>query len=155
MAVIGRPPKPTALKILQGNPGKRPLNKAEPKPRAVAPKCPSWLPKEAKKKWKEIAPELERLGLLTSVDGMAFTMLLMHWAVAVEAAKQLSEEGLLFEDSKGKLRKNPLHQVMRDHSESMKAYLSEFGLTPSSRVRLQVPQTADKEEDPIRALLGY
>ena len=46
MAQRGRKPKPTAVKVLEGNPGKRSLNTAEPK---KAPRCPSWLEDEAKK----------------------------------------------------------------------------------------------------------
>ena len=47
MATRGRKPKPTALKVLEGNPGKRPLNENEPKPERKAPECPSWLEPEA------------------------------------------------------------------------------------------------------------
>ncbi|MEQ8198694.1 MAG: phage terminase small subunit P27 family, partial [Clostridiaceae bacterium] len=36
MAQRGRKPKPTAIKVLEGNPGKRPLNKNEPKPEKKA-----------------------------------------------------------------------------------------------------------------------
>lgn len=32
MATRGRKPKPTAMKELEGNPGKHPLNTSEPKP---------------------------------------------------------------------------------------------------------------------------
>ena len=32
MATRGRKPKPTAVKVLEGNPGKRPLNMYEPVP---------------------------------------------------------------------------------------------------------------------------
>lgn len=49
MAQRGRKPKPTALKMLEGNPGGRPLNTKEPKPEKKAPRCPSWLEDEAKK----------------------------------------------------------------------------------------------------------
>lgn len=49
MALQGRKPKPTALKILEGNPGKRKLNAKEPTPLKKAPKCPAWLDAEAKK----------------------------------------------------------------------------------------------------------
>lgn len=38
MAQRGRKPKPTALKELEGNPGKRTLNDKEPKPPKKAPK---------------------------------------------------------------------------------------------------------------------
>lgn len=53
MAQRGRKPKPTAVKVLEGNPGKRSLNTAEPKPEKKAPRCPSWLEDEAKKRMEE------------------------------------------------------------------------------------------------------
>jgi len=40
---MGNRPKPTALKLLQGNPGRRPINKAEPKPKRGIPAMPKWL----------------------------------------------------------------------------------------------------------------
>lgn len=49
MATRGRKPKPTAMKELEGNPGKHPLNTSEPKPTKKAPACPKWLEPEAKK----------------------------------------------------------------------------------------------------------
>lgn len=45
----GRKNTPTQLKVLNGNPGKRPLNQNEPKPKPVMPECPSWLNGYAKK----------------------------------------------------------------------------------------------------------
>ena len=42
LAQRGRKPKPTAVKQLEGNPGKRQLNANEPKPAARAPSCPKW-----------------------------------------------------------------------------------------------------------------
>lgn len=49
MATRGRKPTPTAIKELEGNPGKRPLNTKEPKPVKKAPSCPKWLEPEAKR----------------------------------------------------------------------------------------------------------
>lgn len=43
VATKGRKPKPTAMKMLEGNPGKRPLNLKEPVPEKKLPKCPDWL----------------------------------------------------------------------------------------------------------------
>ena len=39
MTTRGRKPKPTAMKELEGNPGKHPLNTSEPKPNKKAPAC--------------------------------------------------------------------------------------------------------------------
>ena len=72
MAQRGRKPKPTAVKVLEGNPGKRSLNTAEPKPEKKAPRCPSWLEDEAKKEWKRMSKQLEQLGILTEIDMAAF-----------------------------------------------------------------------------------
>ena len=72
MATRGRKPKPTALKLLEGNPGKRPLNGREPVPPRAALKCPAWLLPEAKKEWKRLAPALEAMGVLTMADLTAF-----------------------------------------------------------------------------------
>ena len=52
MALKGRKPKPTAIKILEGNPRKRKLNTKEPRPKKIAPKCPVWLDVEAKREWR-------------------------------------------------------------------------------------------------------
>jgi len=65
MAKPGTKPKPTALKVLEGNPGKRPLNENEPKPEPKAPVCPKWLDNYAHKVWERLAPVLKQMGLLS------------------------------------------------------------------------------------------
>ena len=60
MAARGRKPKPTALKVLEGNPGKRPLNDHEPIPPKGELKCPSWLLPEAKKNGSASHPRWRR-----------------------------------------------------------------------------------------------
>ena len=66
MATRGRKPTPTAIKELEGNPGKRPLNTKEPKPAKKAPSCPKWLEPEAKKEWRRLAKQMEQFGLTPS-----------------------------------------------------------------------------------------
>ena len=68
----GRKPKPTHLKLLEGEPNKNRINFDEPKFKPKAPKCPSWLSTEARKEWNRLSPELERLGLLTGADMAMF-----------------------------------------------------------------------------------
>ena len=47
LPMAGRKPKPTAMKELEGNPGKRKLNKKEPIPAKGMHICPEWLMPEA------------------------------------------------------------------------------------------------------------
>ena len=60
----GRKPKPTALKLIDGNPGKRPINAHEPTATGGGkPTCPSHLSPTAKSEWKRISGTLHELGI--------------------------------------------------------------------------------------------
>lgn len=158
----GRKPKPTALKLLEGNPGKRPLPVREPKPSPIAPKCPTWLHKVAKLEWKRIAPQLERLGLLTEMDMAALAGYCEAWATYVEASTFLHERGQTYDtflrgengdvllDDKGApiiVKSSPWPQASIAHKAltQVRAFCTEFGFTPSARGRMTVPGTDDSE----------
>jgi len=67
----GRRPKPTRLKVLTGNPGKRPMNTNEPKPEPTVPECPNELGPVARAEWDRLAAELGKLKILTALDRAA------------------------------------------------------------------------------------
>ncbi len=151
----GRKPKPTSLKKLEGNPGKRPLNLNEPIPQSIAPECPSWLLAEAKKEWKRLASELEKLGLLTALDKVAFECYCQSYAKWKKAEKFLKKHGTTIKipqkDEYGevisiKVKKFPEVSIANECLVQIKAFASEFGLTPSSRGRVYLPSGIfDKE----------
>jgi phage terminase small subunit len=66
--MCGRRPKPSRMKVLTGNPGKRPLNAAEPRPEPKIPDCPSELGPVARREWDRLAAELGSLRILTALD---------------------------------------------------------------------------------------
>lgn len=159
----GRKPVPTNLKILHGNPGKRPLPKNEPKPAPIAPKCPSWLHKDAKKEWKRVAPQLERLGLLTQLDMVALAGYCQSYARYKEAEEFLTKRGTTYalweRDASGAImyddRGQPILRYMQQWPQvsisnkalqQVRAFCSEFGFTPSARGRMSVPGAEDKED---------
>lgn len=144
----GRKPKPSAIKQLEGNPGKRAISKGEPKPKTPV-KRPRDLGQGLQRKfWDEHANELERLGVLTGVDGAAFRLMAEHYAIAVQAVQGLRNDaeeggGLTIDGRDGK-KKNPLAQVFKDNSMAFKSFAAEFGMTPSARARLQLPDDAEQ-----------
>lgn len=71
--MAGRKPKPTAVKKLEGNPGKRKLNTKEPMPGNGMPDCPKWLLPEAKEEWNRLCKKLNQMGVLTDIDSNANT----------------------------------------------------------------------------------
>ncbi len=121
----GRPPKPTALRILQGNAGKRAINKEEPKPEAGAVP-PPWLGPDPRKEWNRLAPELERLGVLTVLDADALAVL----CTLIVAFKEALQEG----------------KVSPTMAAEIRAYYGRFGMTPADRVRVKVePKKPDSK----------
>lgn len=143
MSTKGRKPLPTAVKKLRGNPGKRPLNKHEPKPKSKV-KRPYKLGKGLQRKfWDEHAEDLERLQILTSIDAAAFRLMAEHYAFAVQAAQELREEGLTVQGREGP-KKNPKAQIFKDNSLAFKSFATEFGMTPSARVRLTLAPEAEQ-----------
>ena len=66
-----RKPKPTRLKLIDGNPGKRPINAREPNPMAGVPTCPAHLSPRAKAEWKRLARQMNALGIVTELDRAA------------------------------------------------------------------------------------
>jgi len=129
--------KPTALKVLEGNPGKRPLPQNEPKPKPVAPKCPSYFGPEVKKKWKQMAGRLERMGLLTEVDGPAFADYCVCLVRLDAAEKDITERGLLVPGDRGMV-KNPSCQIAREYRAAAQKWAARFGLDPASRSGMDV-----------------
>ena len=96
MGLRGPAPKPRALAIAEGNPGKRPLNGFEPEPRRKRPKCPDYLDDEAKREWRRLVPILERMRVLTEADGLALAGLCMQYSTMVKAQRLREKSGLLF-----------------------------------------------------------
>lgn len=146
MARTGRPPKPTRLKILAGNPGHRPLNKAEPRPQLGEPKCPSWLSKSAKAKWRRVAPELAKLGLLTIVDGDALAAYCQAWAEFEWATTTLEKEGRTSKTSTGYMQQHPAVSMQRSAFAIIRQFSAMFGLDPSSRSGLTVQPPDDVDD---------
>lgn len=157
----GPPPKPTKLRLVEGNPSKRPINTREPKPPRTLAVCPEWLSDEAKKAWKRMAPMLRKMGLLTQadVDALAgYCQSYSRWKAA-ELFIAANGETYPLRDQAGKVRcvqQWPQVSIARSELKIMRDYQQEFGLTPAARSRIFVgatPGKPDGEEEVAQRLL--
>ncbi len=181
--MVGRKPKPTKLKLLQGNAGHRPIKKNEPKPQNIMPKCPPFLDSVAKKEWRRFSKVLHNLGLLTEVDGTAFASYCQLYSLLVKIRQdmKIQEEEIAMvraelkkrgdEKSMEQLSKIPTSALIvhdytidpqgnehlkqsqnqliimaRQTFQLIRSFCTEFGMTPSSRGRIQVPEKKIKDE---------
>lgn len=160
--MAGRRPKPTALKKLAGNPGGRPLNELEPKPPTGMPEMPKGMNHAARREWKIITKALAAMGVLSIVDGKALGQYceLMGFAEVYRnefSAEPMVEEPIVNKDGNVvgyKKKVNPAFSAYLGASKAAKNYLTEFGLTPSSRSRLKVDSKPKPPEDPMAKLLN-
>jgi P27 family predicted phage terminase small subunit len=136
----GRRPTPTAIKKLTGNPGHRALNEREPQPVTCVPKCPQHLDKEARKEWRRITPELQKLQVLTLVDRAALAAYCMAWSRWIDAEVNLRKFGTVIKTPLGYPIQNPYLAIANTAIDTMRRFLIEFGMTPSSRSRVSAVQ---------------
>lgn len=149
----GRPPKPTKLKELTGNPGKRALNKDEPKPPQRKPSCPKHLVGEARKEWDRMSKQLFELGLLTEVDRAALAGYCQAWARWVQAEEEMGKKEfkMISLTDSGYPVVSPWMGIATQAMKQMLRFLTEFGMTPASRSRVTVNKEA--EADPYEEFL--
>ena len=145
----GRKPTPTALKLLRNNPGRRPLNAHEPKPptaRSSSP--PAWLTGAAATEWRRRAPELTRLGLLTTIDRDALAADRQIFARWREAEAAIKKSGPVLKGRDGGPVKSPFVTIADRALAQLLRYQEQFGMTPSARSRVSTT-TTDKPADPF------
>lgn len=148
----GRKPKPTAIKDLQGNPGKRAKNHAEPVFSPSEGACPPWLSARAREEWGIVSAELKTLGMLQRVDAASLASYCQSVANVEAAQAEIDEHGLVIEDAMGKRIKNPAFNIQKEAMLLIQKFASEYGFTPAARARIKAP-TVQKETDPLAEYL--
>src|ERR1700689_5052301 len=115
----GRRPKPTRMKLLTGNPGKRPLNIHEPKPVPVVPDCPAELGPVARREWDRLAGELGKLKLLTALDRAALAAYCGAYALWAEATEAIQKFGTMVKSPSGFPIQSPYVSIANRQAEIM------------------------------------
>lgn len=131
MGVRGQKPKPTHLRLLSGNAGKRPINALEPTYAACATDAPEWLSEAPRAHWQRLAPMLANAGVLKTSDGdllATYCCLFSDYVEAVKAGEKVSMTVV------GQLR-----QMM-----------GELGMTPSARTRIVADKAPDHGQEKTR-----
>lgn len=166
--VRGRRPKPTKLKLVEGTARKDRVNDEEPEPPAGDVVAPNWLRGRARRLWKQIAPVLEEMHILTTADPHALALLCDAYAEYVECSEYIRKRGRTYESivvveaedeageraeiTKRMVRPRPEVAMAADAWRRVRAMLAEFGMTPSSRTRVKATE-GGREKDPFEDFL--
>lgn len=148
---IGRTPQPTQLKLVKGrSPGRDSGGrevKQSPAFVRLPPVAPAWLPSEAQAEWERVVPELQRLELLKPIDGAGLAAYCMAWDRFVTSSQIVAREGMVLHDDKlGRSQRHPALLTAEAASKELRAWCSEFGLTPSAEARVTSPKGGQVDE---------
>jgi P27 family predicted phage terminase small subunit len=143
MAGIGRAPEPTKLRILRGNPSKRPINDAEPNPDANNPSCPEFLDAVAKAEWKRIIGVNKKLKLLTLLDRACLAGYCQAYSRWRSAEESIVKKGMSYKLESGQQRIIPEVNIAREWLTAMLAFCDRIGLSPSARTRIRLEHKSD------------
>jgi P27 family predicted phage terminase small subunit len=144
-------PKPTLVKVAEGNPGKQKLPKKEPKPKATAGfQPPAYLAPAAKLLWSKVFPEFAGMGLLTTVDAPKFAMYVDSIAEAEQLSTEIAAEGTTITSFNKKgdpyVLANPKCALRHQAVQRAVKIGAEFGDSPGSRARLGRLLDDDKDD---------
>ena len=144
----GPPKTPTHLRLVRGNPSKRPINENEPKPAAGVPPTPKHFDKQGKYWFKRMADELDALGVMSQLDARALELLVEVYTEYRHHCDTLEREGYTYavysdeDPDEGKEREirmikaHPAAIMKADAWKRLRAMLGEFGMTPASRSKV-------------------
>ncbi|MFC0546921.1 phage terminase small subunit P27 family [Kutzneria chonburiensis] len=138
----GPAPKPTALRLIEGDRADR-INPAEPIPRGLPPVCPDGVSDDVRAIWDYTVAELDAMGTAAAADRDA---LLCYCEAVVShrrASAVLANSAVLVKGIHGGMVRNPALQIQRDSAGIIRAFAQEFGLTPSARTRIEVKGASD------------
>ncbi len=160
----GRKPKPVSRQIAEGDPSKRGVHKlrsmleAEPKAGRGLPDCPKHLKGMARKAWRFWAEELAGMSLDCRSDAMMLEGACVSYQTYVELYELIETQGKLVAKKERNphtgqmevvdVRPHPALHVRDRALMQMKAFCSEFGLSPVSRSRLSVERQETDDYDP-------
>ena len=136
-----RRPKPTRMKVLTGNPGKRPLNRTEPQPEPAVPDCSIELGPSAE--WERLVAQLAPLRILTPLDRAALAAYCGAYGLWAEATEAIQKYGAMVKSPTGFPMQSLYVAIANRQAEIMMRIASEFGFTPASRSRISTPSVEE------------
>lgn len=141
----GRRPKPDALKIAQGNPGKRPIEPAKPEASTDASKAGGLTPpaeladQKALAIWARTAWRLAGLNFIQPTDADAFARYCKYLSLWYQLAEQIDVDRLVITTKSDAVEMDRLDrrfQAMLLLDKRLEALEDRFGLNPQARHQL-------------------
>jgi P27 family predicted phage terminase small subunit len=133
----GPRPKPTHLKLLQGNPGHRPLNHDEPEPDGDLVAPPERMPARQQLIWRKCIADAPA-GLLKHLDTNVLERYCAAKASFDKANYEVDRLGEVVNGLGNQPMHNPYLSIRNNAAKQMRACSDELGFSPAARTRVKV-----------------
>ncbi len=128
--------KPPDLRLLEGNPGKRPIKKRGVTPTGDAV-APVWLSPGAAAVWSRVVDAMP--GVFKATDAEILTAYCTAADSHHKATLALAIEGAILTGPRGRQSRNPWCSVQKDAVAAMERLGRRLGLDPTAREHLPTP----------------
>lgn len=107
--------------------------------------------RQARLIWHRTIRFLDEVGLITQLDRDALACYCQAYSLWIEAIEHLREEGMITVSPRGYPIQSPYLAITNKQMKQMKDFMTEFGMTPSSRTGLHVQ--SESPEDALKNLI--
>ena len=155
MGKRGPVPKPTALRVVEGDPShhkKRSPGRIEPTGKADRLVTPPWLGRYAKARFQQLAPQLRDLGITLRLDRDILAAYCDALARFKVIKTELDRVGYTYTTDSGMRRVVPEYAILERERAAFVRFGAELGIGPASRTRLTVDEEGEEDEFEARFL---
>lgn len=163
--MAGPPKTPLHLRLVRGNPSKRAVSKNgsggqievknAPKAEKRVPPVPKHFSKQGKYWFKRMADELDAIDVISQLDARALELLVEAYTEYRHHCDTLDIEGYTYraktQTGAVLIKAHPVAMMKADAWKRIRAMLSEFGMTPVSRAK--VNPSGPEVVDPLTAFM--
>lgn len=141
----GRPPKPLAVRLNEGNVSHRPLNLWEASVPVNAPPCPDALDGAARAEWDRIMPILTAARMISELDlatAAGYCQAFGDWADNLRLVKK---HGVFARQPSGGIAPTAFYRATIEASMRMLKFAQDLGLNAGHRARIRPNNKTESE----------
>jgi P27 family predicted phage terminase small subunit len=142
MGLRGPPATPSAIRALQGNPGRRPLNTEEPSTPPLSVNHPEWMEgdPDLKEFYYAVGNIVRSMNVAQESDAPAVELLSICLAQVRNAYRAVQDQGAT-QFGQGGEQPSAHFKVMSQMIRQAMSIMKEFGMTPAARARVKTLAT--------------
>jgi P27 family predicted phage terminase small subunit len=120
---------------------------SQPTPLPGVPTPPAYLPAIARKKFRDVARQIDDAGYSSLMDRDLLTQYSMLWYRWRQAEAQIAIEGAVIKNSNDCIQESPWSKVATQCQKDLTRLMNALGLTPAARSKLNLARVESMADE--------